>query len=156
MRKNPEAYFPEIAGEDTPSARNPLLQDEHYLKRRTLRRQIKRDQQWLLAVSNTMANENLTLEQAIDREAERVLQGLPSLRDKTVSAAEYREILIKQMIQRIMYEPEWIQSLEKQAAEKGVPIDEWVYRNAAYMVDQDIQSGKIILPQNNDSSKSNP
>ncbi len=147
MRKNPEACFPEIAGEGTPIARNPLLLDEHYLKKRALRRDIKRDPQWLLAVSNTTTQENITLEQAIDRETERVLQGIPSLRDKTVSAAEYREILIKEMIQRITYEPEWLQALEKEAAQKGVPLEEWIRRNATYMVDQDIYSGKIILPK---------
>ena len=76
-----------------------------------------------------------------------MLQGIPSLRDKTVSAAEYREILIKEMIQRITYEPEWLQALEKEAAQKGVPLEEWIRRNATYMVDQDIYSGKIILPK---------
>lgn len=156
MRKNPEAYFPEIAGEGIPEVRNPLLLNELYWKKREIRRQIKRDQAWLLSVSNTMNTEDLTLEEAIDREAERVAQGLPSLKNKTLTKAEYREIYINQMIQRILYEPDWHKALEKEASEKGIPTDEWVYRNAAYMVDQDIASGKIILPETADTLKSNP
>ncbi len=135
LRKNPEAYFPEIAGDDVPTARNPLLLNEEYWKKRDIRKQIKSDPQWLMMVTNSMVAENLSLQQAIDRETERVAQGLPSLRDNELSPEEYREIKIKQMEQKIRYDKDWLKALEKEAAEKGIPIDEWIYQNAAYMVD---------------------
>ena len=156
LRKHPEDYFPEIAGEDIPQARNPLLLEEDYWKKRDLRRQIKADPQWLLAVSSLTALENISLQQAIDRETENIMQGLPSLRDKNVSAAEYRDILITQMEGKIRNDPDWFNGLKKIAAEQGLDLDEWVRSNATYMVDQDILNGIIKLPENTDSIKGNP
>ena len=135
MRKNPEAYFPEIAGEGVPTARNPLLLSDEYWEKRAIRRQIKSDPQWMTMVQSTMVAENLSLQQAIDNEVERVRQGLPSLREKELSPEEYREIQIKQMEMKIRYDDNWFKALEKEAAEKGIPVDEWVYKNAVYMVD---------------------
>lgn len=136
MRKNPEAYFPEIAGNGIPAARNPLLLSEEYWEKSKIRRQIKSDPQWMTMVQSTMVTENLSLQQAIDHETERVMQGQPSLRDQELSPAEYREVLIKQMEMKIRYDKDWLKVLEKEAAEKGIPLDEWIYKNAAYMVDQ--------------------
>lgn len=136
MRKNPEAYFPEIAGDDIPTTRNPLLLSDEYWRKSAIRRQIKSDPQWLTMVQGAMVAENISLQEAIDREADRVAQGLPSLRDNELSPAEYREIQIKQMEMKIRYDDNWFKALEKEAIEKGVPVDEWIYKNAAYMVDQ--------------------
>lgn len=147
MRKNPEAYFPEIAGEGIPTARNPQLLDETYWKKRDIRRQIKRDPQWMLAVSSQTATENLTLQQAIDQETERVIQGGATLRDKKVSAAEYREILIKQTEQKIWNYKEWLDAVKADAQQKGISVEEAVHGHAAYTVDQQIREGKIILPE---------
>ena len=147
MRKNPEAYFPEIAGEGIPTARNPQLLDETYWKKRDIRRQIKRDPQWMLAVSSQMATENFTLQQAIDQETEHVMQGGPTLRDKKVSAAEYREILIKQTEQQIWNYKEWLDAVKADAKQKGISVEEAVRGHATYTVDQQIYEGKIILPE---------
>ena len=135
MRKDPEAYFPEIAGEGVPEARNPLLSDGDYWTRRDLRRQVKGDPQWMTAVTNTMVAENLSLQQAIDLEVERVARGEVPLRDKVLSPEEYREIQIRQMEQKIRYDAEWFKAIEREAVEKGIPVDEWVHENAVYMVD---------------------
>lgn len=135
LRKNPEAYFPEIAGDGIPLARNPKLLEETYWKKRNIRRQIKRDSDWMTKVFSFMVTQNINLQQAIDFEVEQVTQGLPSLRDQVLSPEEYREVLIKQMEMKIRHDENWLKALEKEAAEKGIPIDEWVYKNAAYMVD---------------------
>ena len=136
MREDPEAYFPEIAGEGIPSARNPLLLNEEFWEKSKIRRQIKSDPQWVTMVQGSMVAEHLNLQQAIDRETERVMQGQSSLRDQNLSPEEYREVLIKQMEMKIRYDKDWLKALEKEAAEKGIPIDDWIYQNAAYMVDQ--------------------
>ena len=147
LRKNPEAYFPEIAGEGIPTARNPILLTDDCWKRRDIRRQIKSDPQWMLAVSSQMALEGITLQQAIDNETEQVMQGQPAMRDKNIGPKEYREILIKQMEQKIRYDKDWLKVLTEEAASKGLDLDAWIYENAAYMVDMDIHEGKIKLPE---------
>ena len=136
MREDPESYFPEIAGEGIPTARNPLLLSDAYWEKSKIRRQIKSDPQWLTMVQGSMVAENSNLQQAIDRETERVLQELPALRDQDLSPEAYREVLIKQMEMKIRYDKDWLKALEKEAAEKGIPLDDWIYQNAAYMVDQ--------------------
>ena len=146
LRKNPEAYFPEIAGEGIPTARNPRLLDDAYWKKRDIRRQIKRDPQWMLAISSQMATENLTLQQAIGQEIERVMQGGPTLRDKKVGAAEYREILIKQTEQNIWNYQEWLDAVKADAALRGITVEEAVHYHATYTVDVQIHEGKITLP----------
>lgn len=145
LRKNPEAYFPEIAGEGIPKARNPQLMTEAFWQRRDIRRQIKRDPQWLTAISILMG-EGLSLQQCIDRETDNLMQGLPSMRDMTIDATAYKNMLIKQMEQTIWHHQEWLDALKKSATEKGIPLKQWVHDNAEYMVNQEIQQGKIVLP----------
>lgn len=147
MRKDPEAYFPEIAGEGIPKARNPLLLTETYEQKRDIRRQIKRDPQWMLAVTSNMATQNSSLQEAIDQETENLLLGLPVLRDQGIDPIAYKKALIQQMEKKIWNNPEWIASLKKSAEEKGVELDAWVHENARYMVNQKIQQGIIILPE---------
>ena len=156
LRKNPEAYFPEIAGEGIPTARNPRLLDEAYWKKRDIRRQIKRDPQWMLAISSQMAREGVTLQQAVNQETENVMQGLPALRDKKVSAAEYREILIKQTEQQIINTKEWFDVAKADAERLGITIDESVRNHATYTVDQRIYQGKIKLPETDTIQGHNP
>ena len=147
LRKNPEAYFPEIAGDSIPTARNPKLLDDAYWKKRDIRRQIKRDPQWMLAVESQMAIKDISLQQAIDQETENIMQSSPALRDKKVSAAEYREILIKQTEQRIWNYTEWLDAVKADAAQKGITVEEAVHGHAIYTVDQQILEGKITLPE---------
>ncbi len=147
LRKNPEAYFPEIAGDSIPTVRNPRLLDDAYWKKREIRCQIKRDPQWMLAVESQMTMEGITLQQAIDQETENIMQGSPALRDKKVSAAEYREILIKQTEQRIWNSKEWLDAVAADAERRGITVEEAVRGHATYSVDQQIYEGKIILPE---------
>ena len=145
MRKNPEAYFPEIAGDSIPKARNPQLLEQECWQRRDIRRQIKRDPQWLTAVS-TLMGEGLTLQQSIDRETDNIMQGLPSMRDMAIDPKAYKIMLVKKMEQTIWHRQEWLDALKKTAEEKGVPLEQWVHDNAEYMVNQQIQQGKVVLP----------
>ena len=147
MRKNPEAYFPEIAGESIPEARNPLLLTDDYWQKRNIRRLIKQDPIWMVAVTASATLEKCSLQQAIDLETENVLQGLPLMRDKVISPHEYKMALVQQMEKKIWNNPEWIGSLKKSAKEKGVDLEEWVHANAKYTVNKQIQEGKIILPE---------
>ena len=147
MRKNPEAYFPEIAGESIPSVRNPILLTDDFWKKRDVRKKIKRDPQWMLGIINQMVVKNLSWQQSIDLEVEHAIQGQPLLRDKCIDADEYREILIKQMEQKIWSNSVWLASIKEKATKQGISIEESVHKNAAFMVDKKILDGEIILPK---------
>ena len=147
LRKNPEAYFPEIAGESIPTIRNPKLLEDDYWAKRDIRRQIKRDPDWLTKVSSFMVIENITLQQAIDQETDNVFLDRPLIRDTKVGNKEYREILIQQMEQKIWNYKEWLDVVKADAKQKGISVEEAVHNHATFTVNQQIHEGKIILPE---------
>ena len=156
LRKNPEAYFPEIAGEGIPTVRNPRLLNDDYWKKRDIRRQIKSDPEWMNSVSGFMVTEGISLQQAIDRETENVLFGRPLMRGTKVGAKEYREILIRQTEQKIRNYKEWFDAVKADAERLGITIDESVRNHATYTVDQQIHEGKIKLPETDTIQGHNP
>ena len=101
----------------------------------------------MLGIANQMVVNGISMQQAIDLEVDHVMEGLPLLRDKPMDASEYREIHIKKMEQQIRRDKQWLEVIKKEADEKGIPLDENIHRHAAYMVDQKILNGEIILPQ---------
>ena len=147
LRKNPEAYFPEIAGDSIPSVRNPRLLDDAYWKKRDIRRQIKRDTIWMTNVSNFMVAQDVSMQEAINEETDNVFFGRPLMRDTKVGKKEYREILIKQTEQIIWNYKEWLESVKADAEKRGITIEEAVTLHATYTVDQKIRDGKVILPE---------
>ena len=146
MRKTPEDYFPEIAGDGIPEARNPQLLTDAYWQKRDIRRQIKRDPHWMMAVS-TLMGEGLSLQQAIDQETDNIMLHKPSMRDADIDAEAYKNSLIKKMEQTIWHSDEWLRALKKKATEKDIPLDQFVHDNAVYMVNQQIREGKVVLPK---------
>ena len=156
LRKNPEAYFPEIAGEGIPTTRNPRLLNDDYWKKRDIRRQIKSDPEWMNSVSGFMVTEGISLQQAIDQETENVLFGRPLIRGTKVGAKEYREILIRQTEQKIRNYKEWFDAVKADAERLGITIDESVRNHATYTVDQQIHEGKIKLPETDTIQGHNP
>ena len=156
MRKNPEAYFPEIAGEGIPTARNPRLLEDDYWTKRDIRRQIKRDPAWMTNVASFMVTQGITSQQAIDQETENVLSGHPLMRDTQIDSEEYREILIHQTEQIIRNYKEWFDAVKNYAEQEGISIDEAVRINATYTVDKQIHEGTIKLPETDTIQRNNP
>ena len=156
IRKNPEAYFPEIAGEGIPTVRNPKLLEEDYWKKRDIRRQIKSNPEWMNSVSGFMVTEGISLQQAIDQETENVLFGRPLMRDTKIGAKEYREILIQQTEQKIRNYKEWFDVAKADAERLGITVDESVRNHATYTVDQQIREGIIKLPETDTIQELNP
>ena len=149
MRKNPEAYFPEIAGDGIPTARNPKLLEEDYWTKRDIRRQIKRDPDWMTKVSGFMVTQNITLQQTIDQETDNVFYGRQLIRDTQIDGQAYREVLIRQTEQKIINYKEWYDAVKGEAEKRGITVDEAVRLHATYTVDQQIREGKITLPDTN-------
>lgn len=144
---DPENFFPELAGEGIPTARNPRLLEESYWKKRDIRRQIKRDTIWMTNVSNFMVAQDVSMQEAINEETDNVFFGRPLMRDTKVGKKEYREILIKQTEQIIWNYKEWLESVKADAEKRGITIEEAVTLHATYTVDQKIRDGKVILPE---------
>ena len=147
LRKDPEAYFPEIACDGIPKARNPLLLNDEYLSRRDIRRQIKQDPKWMTAIVTNMTLEYLTMQQVIDNEVDNVIEGLPVLRDAHFSVKEYKEMLVMKMEQKIKRDPNWLKLVKNDAEKKGVSLEENIHSHALYTVNTQIAKGEIKLPE---------
>lgn len=146
MRNDPEAYFPEIAGDCIPEARNPRLLDEEYWGRRDMRRDIKRDPQWVNAVLTKLPLLDLSLQDAIDLEADNVIAGRALMRDMKTSREEYKEMLVMKMERTIKNDREWYEWIKKDAAKKGISVEECLHGHAQYTVNTKIANGEIIIP----------
>lgn len=144
---NPEKFFPELACEGIPTARNPRLLEESYWKKRDIRRQIKRDPKWMTQVSSFMVAHDISMQQAINEETDNVIFGRPLMRDTKVGKKEYREILIKQTEQIIWNYKDWLDAVKADAEKKGITVEEAVTLHATYTVDQKIREGIVILPE---------
>ena len=129
------------------TARNPKLLDETYWTKRDIRRQIKRNPEWMTKVSSFMVTEGVSLQQAIDQETDNVFFDRPLMRDTKVGNKEYREILIQQTEQKIWNYKEWLDAVKADAQQRGITLEEAVHLHATYTVDQQIREGKIILPE---------
>lgn len=148
LQKDPETYFPEIAGESIPEVRNPLLHSDDYLSRCAIRRQIKRDPKWMTAIATDMALENLTVQQVIDNEIDHVIKGLPILRDTHFGAKEYKDLLVMKMEEKIRRDPNWLKLVKTDAEKKGVSVEENIHSHALYTVNTQIANGEVKLPDN--------
>ena len=147
MRKDPEAYFPEIASDGIPEARNPILLQDGYWTRRDIRRQIKHDPQWMANITTKLSLLDLGLQDAVDLEADNMLNGRPLMRDTKTSRHDYKELLIMKTIQQIKNDPTWYQLVVKDAEKKDISIEQNLRNHAEYTVNTRIGKGKITLPE---------
>ena len=145
MRKDPEAYFPEISGDSLPTARNPRL-DDGFLARRDIRRQIKHNPQWMTSINTKLPILDLNLQDAVDLEADNVMERRELMRDMKTSRKEYKEMLIMKTIQQIKSYTPWYESVVKDAEKKGISIQENLRNHAEYTVNTMISKGEIQIP----------
>ena len=139
-----------IAGVCTriPSARNPRLLEDDFLKRRDIRRQIKHDQQWMATITTKLPILDLKLQDAVNLEATNLMEGQPLMRDMKTSRKEYKEMMIMKTIQQIKNDPTWYQTVVKDAEKKGISIEQNLRGHAEYSVNIMIKKGTITLPEN--------
>lgn len=146
MQKDPEAYFPEIAGDGIPTVRNPLLLADDFWTRRDIRRQIKRDPKWMLNITAQLPALGLKLQEALNLETDNCLNGRQLMRDKKIGSAEFKEMLVMKMIQTIQKDPNWYNLVKKEAEQKGISIEERLRDHALYAVNTQIAKGEVKLP----------
>ena len=147
MRKDPEAYFPELAGNGIPTARNPRLMEEDFWKQRDLRRQIKHDPQWMLNITAQLPILNIKLQEAIDLEVDNLINGHPLMRDQKVNRESFKEMLIMKMERTIKNDKNWYGMVKKDAEKKGISVEENLRNHALYTVNTQIAKGEVKLPE---------
>lgn len=141
IQADPEKHFPEIAGDSIPTVRNPRIPEALVIS------DIKRDSAWMRNMMGQTVIHNKSLKQVLTMEAQNVLNGRPLMRDEqdVLSREIYVESLVKAMEEQIRNNPELLESIRKKAEANGNPLDEQIHADAAWIVNYQIEQGKIKL-----------
>lgn len=142
IMNDPEKYFPEIAGNCIPTARNPRIHEALAI------RDIKRDSAWMFNLRCQTVIHNTSLQNVMKMEAQNVLNGRPLLRDETEAASQdnYVESLVRDMVELIRYIPEMMEQIREKADANGTPFEQQLHDDAAWIINNKIQNGEIQIP----------
>lgn len=139
--KDPEKFFPEIAGDSIPTARNLRIPEALAIKG------IKRDTTWMKNLQCQTVIRNTTLEQVLKMEAQSLLNDRPLMRDEQdVRAKRDRvESMVRDMIEEIKSKPEIMERIRILAEENDISIEEQTELAARWIVNDHIQQGLIVF-----------
>lgn len=139
--KNPERYFPEIAGDSIPTSRNPRIPEALAI------RDIKQDSAWMRNLQCQTVIRNTTLEQVLKMEAQNILNNRPLMRDEAnvVSRQTYVESLVKAMEEQIRNNDALMESIRVKAETNGQPFEKQLHDDAAWIVNYQIEQGEIVF-----------
>lgn len=145
MRKNLEVYFPELAGDSIPTARNPRVFEALIVK------EIKRDPIWLANMQCQTALCGKTLDELLRMEAKNVLNGSPLMRDNSdvMTRENYIESLTKTMEQKILADPVMVEDIHKKTKITNLTFEQQLHADARWIVDVQISNGEVIVPSFN-------
>jgi hypothetical protein len=142
ITKRPERYFPELASDSLPKARNPRIKEVLAIK------EIKRDSIWMWNLSTCQTViQNASLEQVLLMEAHNIMEGRPLFRDMPEPEAKRVRVeqLVSNMIEEIRPQTELMERIRKMAADKGISVEEQTELAARWIVNDKIKRGIIVL-----------
>lgn len=140
--KDPEHYFPELAGDSIPKARNPRIREALAIK------EIKRDTAWMKNMQCQTVIRNATLEEVLKMEAQNILNNRPLMRDEpnVVSRQTYMDALVKAMEEDIIKNnPALLESIRKKAETNGYTFEQQLHADAQWIVNYRIEKGEIVF-----------
>lgn len=142
LSNDPEHYFPELAGDSIPSARNPRVHETLVIN------EIKKDSVWMWNLSTCQTViQNASLDQVLLMEAHNIIEGKPLMRDMSDVEAkrDHVESLVSDMIEEIQPQPELMERIRNMAADKGISVEEQTELTARWIVNDKIKRGLIVL-----------
>ena len=137
--QQPEQFFPEIAGDGIPTARNPRIPEVMAIK------QIKKDPDWVVKLRCQATYQSLPFDQIMKTEAQNLLNNSILLRDNTptISREAYVESFVDAMTQQMVGSPEMVTMIEQKAANNNTTYEEQLKADARWIVNSQIDSGEI-------------
>lgn len=132
---DPERWFPELSGDETPTCRNPRIPIALAII------DIKRDAAWMEKLSYQTVIQNAKMDQVLEMEADNVLNGRPLLRDmENIEAKRDRvEQLVADMVKDLQSKPDMMQQIEEKAAKNGLTVEEQTVLDARWIVNRLIE-----------------
>lgn len=142
VRKNPEYYFPQLAGDSIPTARNSYIPEALAIKN------IKRDVEWMTNVQCQTVLRGMTLEEVLKIEAQNVLNNSPLMRDEpdVVTRETYIQYLTKEVEREILAKPELVENVRQKSETTGLSFEQQLDADARWIVNDQIDKGEIFIP----------
>lgn len=137
-----ERYFPDLASDSLPRARNPRIKEVLAIK------EIKKDSVWMWNLANCQTIiQNASLEQVLLMEAHNSMEGKPLMRDmpEVVAKRDRVEKLVREVEDEIRNKPDLMEKIRKKAEERGQTVEKQTLLEAKWIVNDKIKRGVIKL-----------
>ena len=139
MLKDPERYFPELAGDSVPTARN------HRIPASLVIRDIKKDTAWMKNLQCQTVIRNASLNQVLEMEAQNVLNNRPLMRDEqdVITKEVYVESLVRATMEELRNKAGSVERIREKAEKNGRTFEEQLEGDARWVVNDKIEKGII-------------
>jgi len=139
LKKNPE-LIPGLNGDEMPTIRNT----QRVTEIQTIN-QIRKDKDWLAALSMYAVQQGLSIDDALQEEANRIAQGEPMLRDEiVVDTAAFILIKKQQIMEQWRHNPDMIEMIQQKAKDRGISFEEMLEKDAQWVINYKIEKGELF------------
>ena len=136
---DPEYYFPCLAGDSVPTARNPRIPEIMIIS------DIKRDEAWMKVLRCQTVIKNTDIDNVLKMEVQNVLNNRPLMRDEpdVMTKEIYVESLVRSTIEELRNKPASVERIKEKAEKNGRTFEEQLEGDARWLVNDKIEKGII-------------
>ena len=139
LRNNPE-LIPGLEGEDMPTIRNT-----ERIKKAMSTNYIKTDKEWLTALQMYATQQSLSIDDALQEEANRLIKNEPLIRDEVVfDTAVFIQMKKQEIIKNWRPNPKIMQMIQQKAKERNLTIEEMLEQDAQWVINKQIEEGSLF------------
>ena len=139
LRNDPE-LIPGLEGEDMPTIRNT-----ERIKKAMSTNCIKADKDWLTAIQMYAIKQSLSIDDALQEEADRLIKNETLIRDEVVfDTAVFIQMKKQEIIKNWKPNPQIMQMIQQKAKERNLPIDVMLEQDAQWVINKQIEEGSLF------------
>ena len=139
LRNNPE-LIPGLDGEDMPSIRNT-----ERIEKALAIKPIRNDKDWFTAIQMYAAQQTISIDDALQEEVNRMIQGRPLLRDEVVfDTAAFIQMKKQEIMQKWRLNNNIMQMLQQKAKERNLPLDTVFKQDVQWVINRQIENGELF------------
>ena len=138
--KNDPELIPGLDGEDMPTIRST----ERIKQAMTVGR-IRKDQDWVLSLLLYATQQSISLDDALNEEADRMDRGESLIRDEvTFDTATFIQMKELEVMEQWRHNNEMILLIQQKANERGITFEEMLEKDARWFINQKMEKGELF------------
>jgi hypothetical protein len=140
MLKNDPELIPGLDGEDMPSIRNTKR-----IKQAMTVNRIRDDKDWVNSILLYATQQSISLDDALNEEADRMDRGESLIRDEVVfDTATFIQMKKLEIMEQWRHNNEMILMIQQKAKEKGITFEEMLEKDARWFINQKMEKGELF------------